>query len=659
MNGRDWELPPPVVPIRSSPVGGRLGLFWENWAILEDPYVTNVLHHGYRLPIAETPPLTSAPQPRVYSSHQHQLLRENIDILLEKRAVRVVHNPLHAPGFYSPIFLVPKKGSTKMRMIHNMAYFNEHYLLDPPHFRMVTLDLLRAKISPNESMVSLDIQDAYLHVPIHPQHWRYLRFVFDGVHYEWTVLPFGISWAPWLFTRLTKPIVRFLHLRGINFEPYIDDCLLHHLATALLRRQLQFARSLMSQLGWLLNLEKSHLVPTHSLIFIGGHFLTDQNLLRVPQDRWEKILAAAQKALSQPLKLRDWQSLLGLLTSAQSLTARGRLQVRPLQRFLAPFIQEDDTRSLIRVPQHLRQHLEWWTQPSNVCVGVCLREPAVDLEMFVDASRQGWGAHLLNQTTSGLWEPLHQEWHINSLEMEAVILAISHWAPQLQGKRLLVASDNATVVWTIRNQGTTKSLHLLEQAFTLFRLADELEAQIVARHIPGCRNVLADALSRPGRPSPTEWMLHKEAFGLLCHHWSRPNIDLFATRLNNQIPTYVSPIPDPAAWAVDALSLDWDGLYAYAFPPPVLLQQVLSKVRASRSLRMLLVAPYWPARLWFPDLLDLAEGDPFPLPAWPNLLVHSVTKQPHQDPDKFALHGWMLCSPLSEPRATPVQQPLL
>ena len=46
-------------------------------------------------------------------------------------------------------------------------------------------------------------------------------------------------------------------------------------------------------------------------------------------------------------------------------------------------------------------------------------------------------------------------------------------------------------------------------------------------------------------------------------------MDLFATRLNTKLPLYVSPIPDPQAWAVDALNIPWENLVAYAYPPTI------------------------------------------------------------------------------------------
>ena len=78
------------------------------------------------------------------------------------------------------------------------------------------------------------------------------------------------------------------------------------------------------------------MTPSLQLTFIGRHLCTDVGLLQVPLDRWRKIQSLIPPVLKEPLFLRQWQSLLGLLSSAQDLTYRDRLQLRPLQRFLYP-----------------------------------------------------------------------------------------------------------------------------------------------------------------------------------------------------------------------------------------------------------------------------------------------------------------------------------
>ena len=65
--------------------------------------------------------------------------------------------------------------------------------------------------------------------------------------------------------------------------------------------------------------------------------------------------------------------------------------------------------------------------------------------------------------------------------------------------------------------------------------------------IPGRLNGVADKLSRLSQTIQTEWSLLPEVFQTICSRWHRPKIDLFAMRLNNKLPLFVSPVPDPLA----------------------------------------------------------------------------------------------------------------
>ena len=68
---------------------------------------------------------------------------------------------------------------------------------------------------------------------------------------------------------------------------------------------------------------------------------------------------------------------------------------------------------------------------------------------------------------------------------------------------------------------------------------------------------------------------------------------------------YFAPVSDPMVAGTDVMLQSWDSLQAYAFPPFAMIGQVLAKVRSSQGLEMTLIAPLWPQRLWFPELLEL------------------------------------------------------
>ena len=106
--------------------------------------------------------------------------------------------------------------------------------------------------------------------------------------------------------------------------------------------------------------------------------------------------------------------------------------------------------------------------------------------------------------------------------------------------------------------------------------------------------MLADQLSRKNQTLPSEWSLHPQVCKQIWKIWDTPWMDLFTTKLNHQLPVYISPIPDPQAWSTDALVQPWNQMIAYAYPPTGLVRKVINKVRQSKNLQLFLIAPNWP-----------------------------------------------------------------
>uniref|UniRef100_A0A914X719 Uncharacterized protein n=1 Tax=Plectus sambesii TaxID=2011161 RepID=A0A914X719_9BILA len=104
-------------------------------------------------------------------------------------------------------------------------------------------------------------------------------------------------------------------------------------------------------------------------------------------------------------------------------------------------------------------------------------------------------------------------------------------------------------------------------------------------------------------------------------------VDLFATRLNCQMPHFFSWRPDPEALAVDAFAQNWAKICAYAFPPFCLVGRTLQKVLMDRA-EILLIAPVWQTQSWRPLLLQLAVEGPFLLPQKEQLLS-AQSGEPH------------------------------
>ena len=269
---------------------------------------------------------------------------------------------------------------------------------------------------------------------------------------------------------------------------------------------------------------------------------------------------------------------------------------------------------VIPVPKSLHPHLRWWLEKSNVLLGQPLHPLKHALQMFTDASKEGWGAHLDEHTARGSWSLPESKLHINHLELKAVFLALKEFRTLCYNKTVLVATDNTTVVAYINKEGGMKSGSLCALLWRILSWCTRQQITLRARHIPGRLNVIADKLSRLGQTIQTEWSLHPEVFQAVCSRWHQPQVDLFATRFNNKLPQFVSPVPDPQAWAVHALSLSWEDLDPYAFPPAAILGKVVEKLQDYPCNRIILIAPGWPNMPWFWDLVAMSSQIPLCLP---------------------------------------------
>ena len=155
------------------------------------------------------------------SQSSSPFLREEIENL-NKRAVERVQNP-GTPSFYFRIFLVPKKNG-KLRLIIDLSLLNRY--IQKQAFKMETVKSVRQAMRLNDWAVSIDLTDAYLHVPIHHQSRKYLRFVHEDQVYHFSALPFGMSLSPLFFSKLMDVIAAFLRQRAISVFPYLDDWLI-------------------------------------------------------------------------------------------------------------------------------------------------------------------------------------------------------------------------------------------------------------------------------------------------------------------------------------------------------------------------------------------------------------------------------------------------
>lgn len=188
---------------------------WEK--VISDQWVLSTITHGYRLQFRRRPPPFSRVRMTIVKDPLLEpVLREEVQALLQKGAITKVPFNAQQTGFYSTYFIIPKKEGGH-RPILDLRHLNQYLKILP--FKMIHTKMVMQAIRAGEWFTSLDLKDAYFHVPICPEHRPFLRFAFQGQAFQFQVLPFGLSLAPRVFTRVISAALAPLQLRGIKILP--------------------------------------------------------------------------------------------------------------------------------------------------------------------------------------------------------------------------------------------------------------------------------------------------------------------------------------------------------------------------------------------------------------------------------------------------------
>ena len=194
-------------------------------------------------------------------------------------------------------------------------------------------------------------------------------------------------------------------MSGLRLHLHLDNWLLRSPTQEEAQVNIQALVDLTQSLGWIINQEKSKLKPTQVFSFVGYEYHLDSALVKSTQERWLKLQDMILRLESKHvLTARCLMSLIGLLASMEKMVQEGRLHMWPFQFHLKEhwrYPQSLD--SLLSWTEIISAHLDWWQKPTNVMKGSDLHPKDHIIQLFTDTSKEGWGAHLEQTCTKGLW----------------------------------------------------------------------------------------------------------------------------------------------------------------------------------------------------------------------------------------------------------------
>lgn len=474
----------------------------------------------------------------------------------------------------------------------------------------------------NDWLTKVDIKDAYLHVPLHPEASQQLGIhLRDGSKWSFKAMPFGLNIAPLTFTRLMRTALKPLRQAGIRLVAYLDDILIMSESKEQAIEDTRKTIRQLEKLGFVINSKKSILCPSRELEFLGSVINTRNMNLSVPKVKMDKVRREARQILCRDnWPAKKLAATIGLMNSICSAMSPGMLMTRYLLANLTKALAEnayDWNSTRVKLWEASKEELAWWIEEAQGYNGREFSQPKTELTIFTDASEHGWGGICGPNSCSGSWQDTEYSQSSNMRELMAirkVIEALQHTA---RGKRLLILSDNITAVANVVKEGGNRNTEYIHQLKILFQTLKRLDCSIVMRHVPGKSNVFADAASR--RVFKDEYHLSQRAVNQIIQKWGSPSVDMFATCENKIVRKFFSWKADPGAAALDAFRQAWtEESLPYAHPPVRLIPQVIQKFRAEQVSKMILVLPHWPSLPIWPSLMELKREH---LVLAPNCLV--------------------------------------
>lgn len=503
-------------------------------------------------------------------------------------------------------FVVTAAG--RQRLVLDCRYPNS--FIDARRFKYESLPELATQLRPRDELIKWDVKDAYHHLLLRPEDRRYFAFQLMGRTFQSLTMPFGMQAAPFLWTKVVKPVVRRLREMGFRVIAYVDDfggappSRPGHPAT---KRDAaagsQQVRDLFTRLGLQLHPTKCLWEGTLALPLLGHVVDTERQLFLLTPERTIKVMAMAKRILSEAKRCRRWtrhsllRSFCGAAVSTLLSVPNARFHLRSLYDALKDFTDAATGRT--RLGRQAFTDLQWWGRLNlHARGGRALWETEPSVVLHTDASNSGWGATFNEVVPArGFHGADRQHLHINLLELGAVRLGLLSFVNFLKDPTTLVRlKTDSQVVMHVVNNGSSKSKAVMAELRRLHTTCKALGVTLRAEYLPSAVNMWADKLSRA--TDSTDWSLSAAAFARLDRAYGPHTLDLFATAENAKCGRFLSRLAAPGSCGYDAMHHSWLGENCWINPPFNLVGPAVRRL-IDTGAQGTLIAPVWDGQAWW------------------------------------------------------------
>lgn len=375
--------------------------FANAWRVITRHNFILEIVNGYPINFKKTVYQNKVPSEPDLSPREKVAYKNAIRDLLKKGAISECHC---TKGQFISKYFLRKKSNGEDRFILNLKKLNE--FIDAPHFKIEVIKIALKLITKNCYSAAIDLKDSYVLVAIYDDYKKYLRFIFEDRIYEFNVFPFGLSTAPYVFTKLTKPVVERLRSQGLISVVYIDDILMIGKCWEECNDNVTKTNHLLCSLGFIVNEKKSQPVPSLQCKFLGFVPNSHEYSIYLPTEKRDKILKMVSDLLKESkVVIRYLAKVIGTLISACPGVSYGILFTKRLEqeKFYALQRNNENFDDLMHISESMKEDLRWWKEQIYKAKNP-IRDNKYRIEIYTDASLTGWGAVCRGEKAHGWWK---------------------------------------------------------------------------------------------------------------------------------------------------------------------------------------------------------------------------------------------------------------
>ena len=301
---------------------------YEFWSKnITDPSILSLIK-GLTLSFSFFPNSGSAKRENQFSDDEKAVIRSEIEAQLTQEVIEIAPN-FDQNEYISTIFVVPKKDGG-YRVILNLKHLNE--FIEKSHFKMSSLNAAIDLMTKDCYMASVDFKSAYYSVSVREKYRKYLRFEFEGVKYQYTCLPMGLTTGPRDFTKIMKVIFRILREKGHLNTFYIDDSFLVGKTFTQCAKNVIDTVTLSSKAGFTVQPDKSVFTPSKTLKYLGVILNSSNMTVSLGSDKILSFKTKISSVLnSKRCTLQFLSELVGMLVASFCAVPYGKLYFRQLE----------------------------------------------------------------------------------------------------------------------------------------------------------------------------------------------------------------------------------------------------------------------------------------------------------------------------------------